>query len=332
MKVGAQRFVFYIDQIEALLIKAGKQRNPALFLYRQKMRNPLFMLEGLAKLYAGLHNAKRFTKMKEHCKLVEDALGAIDYYDQMAQQLATNKKVPAAALRYLQAQTREKIQHLNTLLVEKKWLGEQATRIQKFKAKLADADWLNEEAELAAIKDFYGNAIYTIQEFLEQHAYHFDAMETDVHELRRKLRWLSIYPQALRGAIQLQAGKVERPLKKYQTNAIVHSPFNQMPETNGIEYTLLLRKPQFLALSWMIDKLGSLKDSGLLIECLEEALQATEPNLKDAALEKKLKSILGKNQPGLDQLLDEAGAVMQQFTEDQVLPYLVHEVAALNAK
>jgi hypothetical protein len=32
--------------------------------------------------------------------------------------------------------------------------------------------------------------------------YHFVNVENDVHELRRKLRWLSIYPQSLRGAIQ----------------------------------------------------------------------------------------------------------------------------------
>ena len=28
--------------------------------------------------------------------------------------------------------------------------------------------------------------------------FHFSNVEVDVHELRRKLRWLSIYPQALR--------------------------------------------------------------------------------------------------------------------------------------
>ena len=47
----------------------------------------LFMLEGLAKLYAEIHNKKKFTKLKVHFKLVEDALGAIDYYDAFANEL-----------------------------------------------------------------------------------------------------------------------------------------------------------------------------------------------------------------------------------------------------
>jgi hypothetical protein len=57
MKNGPQRFDFFINQFEALLIKAGKQKNSALFLYKNNARTPLFMLEALAKLYAELHNS-----------------------------------------------------------------------------------------------------------------------------------------------------------------------------------------------------------------------------------------------------------------------------------
>ena len=185
------------------ITKSAKQKNPALWLYQNNVRTPLFMLEGLAKMYSSIHNKKKFAKLKEHFKLLEDGLGAIDFYDSFAKEFSKNKTIPAAVTNYLQAQAREKIQSLNELLTEKEWLGENADRIKKIQKKLEEADWLKEEKEIEAVKDFYGEAIYGIVEFTGKTKFHFDNVEADVHELRRKLRWLSIYPQAFRGCIQL---------------------------------------------------------------------------------------------------------------------------------
>jgi len=84
MKNGPARFDFFLSQLQTLLAKAAKQKNPALWLYQNNARTPLFMLEGLAKMYSGIHNNKKFTKLKEHFKFLEDVLGAIDYYDAFA--------------------------------------------------------------------------------------------------------------------------------------------------------------------------------------------------------------------------------------------------------
>jgi hypothetical protein len=71
MKNGLYRFTYHLQQVEILLNKVKKQKNPALWLFNNNARTPFFMLEGLAKLYAGLHNKKKFTKFKEHFKLIE---------------------------------------------------------------------------------------------------------------------------------------------------------------------------------------------------------------------------------------------------------------------
>ena len=76
MKNGPARFTFYLDLLEKLITEAATQTDPAFWLYQNGARTPLFMLEGLAKLYSGLHNKKRFEKIGEHFKLLEDALGA----------------------------------------------------------------------------------------------------------------------------------------------------------------------------------------------------------------------------------------------------------------
>jgi hypothetical protein len=323
MKKGAERFDYYFGQLQALLTRAAQQKNPALWLYRNNARTPLFMLEALSKLYAGLHNKKRFTKLKEHFKLLEDTLGAIDYYDAIAKDLSSNKKIPATAIAYLQAEYREKIQHLNELLTEDKWIGTDETRIIKMQDKLSGADWMDESEEVKAMEEFYGEAIYAIVEFTSKTKYHFDNIEEDVHELRRKLRWLSIYPQALRGSVQLAKPKSgAKHLAKYRSKEITGSPFNKMPAAGNCRSILMLNQDYFYALSWMIAELGKIKDNGLHIIAVKEALMAAAP-VTEAAAYKKAYQLLGSKQLKLQALLDSAEAICKNYFAEQNLEHLV---------
>ena len=323
MNKGILRFETFLQQFEKILSEAASQKNPALYLYQNNARTPLFMLEGLAKLYSGIHNEKKFSKLKEHFKLLEDALGAIDYYDSIAQHLANNKKIPLQIHQYLQAQTREKLQHLNELLIEKKWIGEDDERLVKVRKKLKEPNWLDDEKEIKEINKFYGKAIYEIVEFTHTTNYHFDNMEEDVHELRRKVRWLSIYPQALQGCIQLTETKTKsKNLTKYLTTEIINSPFNKMPAAGGNHFVLLLNKNYFLALSWMIAELGKLKDNGLTIVAIKEALQQTEAVNEADALNKAY-HILGTKQIKLPVLLNDAEKISKAFFDEKNLENLV---------
>ena len=323
MKKGQARFDLFLAQFQMLLDKAGKQKNPALWLYQNNARTPLFMLEGLAKLYAGIHNKKKFTKLKAHFKLLEDAIGQIDYYDAFAKEFAGNKKIPATVVSYLQAQAREKIQSLNEILTEKDWIGSGKSRIEKIRKKLKKADWLDEQKDVEGVRDFYFSSINGILEFSNQKNFHFENVEKDVHELRRMLRWLSIYPQALKGCIQLsQSKKSPAYLSKYLTKAITGSPYNVMPDAGDLRYFLLLDKTRFYALSWMISELGNLKDSGLRLEVIKEALiQSGSTNEKAALI--KARSFLGNRQLTEQQVLDQAEAILKTFCKEQNLESLV---------
>lgn len=323
MQKGIQRFDYFLNQLETLMLKADKQKNPGLFLYQNNARTPLFMLEALAKMYTELHNRKKFSKLKEHFKLLEDAIGAIDYYDAIAKNIKGNKKIPAKVLQYQQAQTREKIQHLNELLNENKWIDNNNERILKIRKKLAEADWMDEENEIESIRKFYTKSIGGIIEFTHSTAYHFDNMEEDVHELRRKLRWLSIYPQALKGSIQLTRDQSKAAhLKKYLTDAIVNSPYNQMPDAADNQQFLLLGKNYFLSLSWMIDALGKLKDEGLQIVAIKEALQQTE-GLDEPTAIKKVYQLLGTKQTQLPALLDNAASLCKTWFREKNLEQMI---------
>jgi hypothetical protein len=323
MKKRSARFEFYLTQLQVLLTKSATQKNPALWLYQNNARTPLFMLEGLAKVYSSIHNKKVFTKLKEHFKLLEDILGAIDYYDSFAKEFVKNKKIPAAVVNYLQAQTREKIQSMNELLIENKWIGGIDTRINKIQKKLGKVNWLKEEEEIKTINEFYGKAIYEIAEFTRINKLHFVNVEADVHELRRKLRWLSIYPQAFCGCIQLSKSKnIPKHLVKYLTKEIITSPYNKLPDSGNCKYFLLLEQNYFYALSWIIADLGKLKDSGLRIIAIKEALQQAG-KASDVDAYKKVYEFLGNKQPKLQQILRNAESVCKIYFAEHNLEHLV---------
>lgn len=328
MKNCITRFNYFLDQLQALLDTASKQKNPALWLYQNNARTPLFMLEALSKLYSGIHNKKKFSKLDAQFKLLEDTLGAIDYYDSFAKEFSTNKNIPATVTGYLQAQTREKIQSLNEALKEQEWLGTENKRIDKIRSKLKEADWKKDSSEIKSIKGFYDKAIAEIVAFTGKTNFHFANVESDVHELRRKLRWLSIYPQALRGSIQLS--KVKKPpryLSKYLTKDIVTSPFNKMPDAADNKHFLLLEQNYFYALSSMIAQLGILKDSGLRVIAIKEALQQFSLMGNAVAL-KKAYAYAGSGQLQLKQILDNADAICKTYFKEQDLQKLVIGTAA----
>lgn len=269
---GPARFNLYLDKLENLLLEASKQSDPALWLYQNGARTPLFMLEGLAKLYGGLHNKKRFDKMEASFKSLEDAIGAIDYYDSFAKEFATDKKVAEKITKFTASKAMEKRAELNKLLIDKNWIGKNADRLSKIRKKLHDADWLDDKAEMNAIESYYKRSIEKINEFAKTYESGFTELESQVHELRRKLRWLSIYPQTLQGAIQLtKTSSRDKNVKKYLTPEIVNSPFNKMPSVSTNRYVLTFNRDYFLALSWMISELGKLKDEGLRFFVLNEA-------------------------------------------------------------
>jgi hypothetical protein len=325
---GYKRFEFYLDKLEELLLQSSKEWNPGLWLYTNNARTPLFMLEGLAKLYAGIQNKKKFEKLKGQCKILEDILGAIDYYDSFAKEFVSNSAVPAVVTDYMQGQARENIQRLNEILKEKKWTGDHANKIKKIRKKIRQIDWLEPKEELKAIFNFYKQAIKEIKAFMHGKGDGFTEIESQVHALRRKLRWLSIYPQALQGVIQLsESSIINEQVKKYLTPDIVNSAFNKMPDPGNNSYFLLLEKNSFLALSWTIDALGKLKDRGLKILVTAETLQQTENINREEAITKASEIFEGKKD-ALQEILLNATTICKTYLTEGHLDKLIYGITS----
>lgn len=287
MTQGPGRFEYYLIQVDELLMKASKEVNPSEYLFKNDARTKFFMLEGLAKLYAGLHNKKIFIYIKDHFKALEDMLGTVDYFDAFAKNFLADTEMPSTIRMYMEEKREQEFVKINAYLVKKKWINKDNARTKKIRKKLKKADWQSPEKEIALITSYYKKAIEDINTFYEQTGNTFTQMEEQVHELRRKLRWLSIYPQALRGAIQLTESDVDdAAVKKYLTDQIVHSPFNKMPVIANNEVVLLFEKNYFMALSFVISALGKIKDSALQIIATADAVEHTQFVSKVTAMDR----------------------------------------------
>ena len=321
MKQGKARFDNQLNKVNALLTESKNHDNPALWLFLHDLRTPMFMLESLSKMYAQFHNKAFFTELNERFKEVEDVLGAIDYYAAFLREFHADEKIPSTVKNYLENKTREKIIIFNEVLLKRGWSS--GKTLKKINEGLDIAKWQSQEEEIASIEKYYYKQVKKIHEFIGETTFVFNNVEEDVHELRRKLRWLSIYPQAFQGAIQLHEVRADiEHLKKYLTTEIVSSSFNKLPVSKDIQHHLFLEKSHFLALSWMISELGKLKDKGLKITCLKDAFQEIA-FLKDEEAVHEAYRLLGADYPRMETLLKQAGIVAKNFFSEKILDKLI---------
>jgi hypothetical protein len=321
MSFGRLRFEAQLVAIETLIKESKFQENRVFWLYENNLRSSFFMLEGLARLYAQAHNKKLFTKIKDKAKELEDALGWLDFYYHYYQVFSKNRKLSAEVKAYFTKKLEQSQETCLKLLKKEEWLN--GDRIKKIRKQLKYADWKEEAVEVELFSGIYRSEANEILQFLRDHEFHFADMEHDVHELRRKLRWLSIYPQALQGVVKLiHKSKDKNALVQYHTEAILTSPYNQFQPSKKLAAHLKLGKPQFFALSWLIAQLGELKDKGQHIEILTFVLMKLEGLSKEAASEKTY-TMLAKTFPKQEVLLKKASDMAQQFASLHVLEELV---------
>lgn len=286
---GPGRFEYYLIQFEELLVKASATENPALFLYQNDARTKLFMLEGLSKLYAGMHNKNKFLYAMVYFKSLEDMFGAVDYYDSFAKDFLNDPIMPSTIRLFLEAKREENLESLNAVLIKKKWTSSKLYRTKKIRKRIKKADWQIPEKEVESVKQFYQKAIKSINEFYRETGTEFTDIELQVHDLRRKLRWLSIYPQALRGCVQFIDNDIKTPeILKYLTPEVINSPFNIMPKAGNNQFFVLFEKNYFLALSFVISALGKIKDNGLRLLVTAEAVKNTQFVNVTVAMERAL--------------------------------------------
>lgn len=320
---GPRRFIYYLDQLQAILDMADGSENPALLIYQENIRTPFFMLEGLTRIYKEVYGKHVFKKLNNAFKEIEDSLGAIDYYDGFYREIIADKTRPDNISGYFEAQKESSLALLNDILENNNWIGKNQKRIREIYDKLDEIEWKPERDDTVAIKRAYNKYVTKICGEYKSGEIQFKSIEKDVHEFRRELRWLSIYPQALRGLIQLKADQnPPEALKKYLTTEIITSPYNKMPDGSNIHDPLMLNANNFYAGSWVIAELGKLKDNGLKVIAVTEAL-SKKLQIRKRQAEELAYSICGETQLRIPEILDRSESIVTAYFEERILENLV---------
>jgi hypothetical protein len=314
-------FLDYCNALESLFTKSTKQKNPALWLYNNNARTTLFMLEALSRMFKTFHNKKRFTKMFDFFKRLEDGLGAIDHSIAMQTYCKQNKNVPKEIAICFKEDVENNLDALNIYLSDNFFASNKG--FEEIKEKIASADWMEEEEETKAIHQYYLNQIEKLNIWIKEIDGNFTDIENHIHELRRKIRWLSILPQALQGKIQLKAvATKDVKYKKYATKEVTSSPFNKIPLKGNLKSIVLLNKNAYYSLSWLILELGKLKDQGLTQHGLAAAFGNVHLGKELEAA--KITAGYAKNYLPDEQIVLQANKIVDTYFKEKMLEDLLN--------
>jgi hypothetical protein len=276
-------------------------------LYKNNARTTLFMLESIARLVTKATADERAKKWRKVFKRLEDMLGQIDYYDAMVQEFSQNKNVSKTQMHYLRRKKGKALTRMNNTLKAKDFyrkfmINFSKTAIQDF----------NDAAFLKTLEQNMKKDLQECALFFGEFKNGFHDMEHQVHELRRRLRWLSIYAQSLHGVVVLKSDSARYKWEKeFITPEVKASSFNKLPVKSELNYHIKVNQKAFYALSFVIQELGYIKDKGLSLECLGKAIQKTSPHGLAVSHEMALAQINGA--VPLSQLLDLAYDLLDRF-------------------
>jgi hypothetical protein len=306
-------FLTYSKSLQKLLVSAKNKSNPAIFLYENGARNILFMLEGLTRIHKDTFTNKKMEKWYNRFKKLEDLFGQIDYIHSFKKEFEKNKVLDVVSLKKMEQQIQDIAIILNASLTNKNWYNQ---KLLKFDAFIVDQKYTYDASYTNQISITYKKEIEKVIDFVKKQAYKIDVLETELHELRRKLRWLSIYALAFQGMFQLTKSQTNPTWsKKYMQKDIITSPYVQLPKPiKGIPI-IALNYHSFIALSFIINKLGILKDSGL-----QSYILKTKLGFADI----KIKTMLGKNLVAEKEIFNAANTLIATFFKvDNVLSNLL---------
>ncbi len=297
----------YTAKFLQLLDTCRNKKDPAWWLYTNNARSTLFMLESISRLWFKSHGDNETQKWLKTFKKLEDALGVIDYYDVILKEFSKGKNIPEIQMAYFERKRDKAVSKLNEKLIEKDFY-------KKFMVGSSKPGVLSFNNKHTLLK-LEGEIKFEIMEsarFFEGFPKGFNNMELQVHELRRKLRWISIYAQSLSGVVILKDPKTNYKWEKeFVTKFALESPYNKLAVKKGLKHYIPLNKTAFLALTTVIEELGRIKDKGLALEALAKSIEKTTHVKNETAVALAKKQLNSKIT--IEELLAEAHKLLMKF-------------------
>lgn len=190
-------------------VKQGK------ILLKSGVRVAAFDMQSLGRLYADYpeKDIKKLIKdVRKSGKDLEDALGAFDKFESM------NEKKEA----------KEAAGELMTLIYDEGFLDEdgETPLLKKLKKEVGNANWKSEQVD----RSFVLSQLIAQLEVVRTTPYDMGRLEEGLHELRRELRWFSIYGRNIDGLLTAQ--KASCPISKTPFAQYADKKYSTLPAGN----------------------------------------------------------------------------------------------------
>jgi hypothetical protein len=334
--LGLRRFGRQLLALEAAFAKAREHHASvdaegplAHAVYRAGARTQLFMLEGLARIHLGMDgDAELFGAVRHDTKVLEDGLGEVDFW-WVVRDVALKTSAPTPLVEWLHERHFITSGRVEGWLEARRWIAHRHMPLRaglmlrgaRMAKSMIAADWPSPKREQRRLARYLAKRLRKVHE--EGVALDLTKLESGVHELRRKLRWFSIYAAALEGGVMLDTtAAAPEGWERYLAPEVVDSPFNRLPEPKSGQRPVLIPAPLYYALSWTIAKLGELKDGAQLDEALRNAAE-------NAGVEVDVPAMLGERGRPVAEACAEGAIVAHEVLErDQLLLRMAEAIEA----
>ena len=312
------------DSLQGLISlskEAAKTDDPTFHFFKQNARNNFFDLEAAFRIFRKTHSKEVAEPLYTIYKSAEDALGKYDFISTSGNKILSDTSIPEEIKEKVNHQEKKARIELKQFLHQEKWLPDATENVSEQHKQMEDILATDSADFRKDYIKFLSKTISKIEEEYRKGELDPHLLEEGIHEIRRKIRWISIYAKISGGFIQTQKSeKTNSEYKKYLTEQIITSPFSKLPPCpKGVE-PITIRFENFAALCWMIEALGKLKDEGLNYEKQVHLLGDEKSN--------KNKKKDSKNSPDtLARITEESLKICDEFfIKDNILNRLVEDI------
>jgi hypothetical protein len=256
--------IILLQSLENIAKKTKNDKEPHLAFYKFGSRNVLFKLEALYRIYRSIEDEDLFNDLLSKSKEVEDQLGQYDFHLWIYNEISLNKNIPKEVIEHFKKNVSIAEDSLKKFLETSGWLISTSENYQADISKLREFKWPSIEVFTTKLNKFLIKQVSKIIHDFDDNEYNLDEIEVGIHELRRKIRWISIYASSVEGVIQLKSSNNSTAsFQKYLQPDVVNNPYNKLPAKLKDSRIIYIKSIYFYALSWIIEELGKLKDEGL---------------------------------------------------------------------
>lgn len=283
-------------------------------------RSTVFYLEGILKLYRKKpypELAGAFAEVKE----LEDVLGGLDGAT-AALDLATSHELPERIVAHFKKKKATSTARAREVLAAG-WVGGDAPApvLVDLVRTLAGLEWDDYDDDREHVRERIEDAIQDLRKAPLDMA----ELQGDfgVHELRRQLRWISIYARALEGAVVHARVKKPHPFyEKMLSSEVAASPFAVLPPPDRERDPVVIPSELHFANTDYVGRLGEIKDRGEEVEGIAHALLelGDAEELEDA--EHQALELLGYPHDAVEMVHADAAAIWDEIQREDFLKAL----------